>query len=143
MDGSAMFPTSYNPVYPFMNRENTKVAKYYTRTQRPPKYHLIDFGLSRRYNPECMPPLEDIILGGDKSPPEHNGSKYPTACNPFPTDIYYLGNMMRSAFLEVFFRLLPSCKCLLYNVGMLPILAQIWLRVFAPSDGSHDVRGSV
>ncbi|KAJ7140502.1 kinase-like domain-containing protein [Mycena crocata] len=78
-------------------------AKFYTRTQKPPKYYLIDFGLSRMYETRHPPPLEDPILGGDKSVPEFRFSEDgdpPEACDPFPTDVYYLGNMIRVDFLE-------------------------------------------
>ncbi|KAJ7176879.1 hypothetical protein C8R46DRAFT_1246005 [Mycena filopes] len=40
------------------------------------------------------PPLKDVILGGDRTPPEH----IQTACNPFPTDIYFLGNLLKQEF---------------------------------------------
>jgi len=43
--------------------------------------------------------LEYPIMGGDKSVPEFRtgGGE---ACNPFPTDVYYLGNMIREHFLQ-------------------------------------------
>ena len=38
--------------------------KHYSRTQRPVKYYFVDFGISRRYNPDDGPPLEYPIFGG-------------------------------------------------------------------------------
>lgn len=70
-----------------------------TRTECWPRYYLIDFGLSRRYNPVHGPPLEDVILGGDKSPPEHAPGNT-MGCNPFPTDTYYVGNLLKRYFLN-------------------------------------------
>ncbi|KAJ7364288.1 hypothetical protein DFH08DRAFT_270587 [Mycena albidolilacea] len=59
-------------------------------------YYLIDFGLSRRYGPANGPPWEGIP-GGDKSPPEHTRR---AACDSFPTDIYFLGNLIHRHFLD-------------------------------------------
>lgn len=83
------------------NRNFKGSAKYYTRTARPTKYFLIDFGLSRKYNPEDGEPQELPIKGGDKTVPEFQGRGEFRPCNPFPTDIYYLGNMIREDFLQV------------------------------------------
>ncbi|KAJ7252088.1 hypothetical protein B0H12DRAFT_1202638 [Mycena haematopus] len=117
MDGSQMYPEGFHPRAPKKKRDfYSGKAKFYTRTQRPPKYYLIDFGLSRRYETRDPPPLEPPIFGGDKSVPEHrftlNGiPRLPTdeivkeevppePCDPFPTDIYYLGNLIRLDFLQ-------------------------------------------
>ncbi|KAJ3850576.1 hypothetical protein EV368DRAFT_6991, partial [Lentinula lateritia] len=62
-------------------------------------YYLIDFGLSHMYSSKStVPPLERILRGGDKSAPEH-APKYKRA-NPFSTDIYYIGNLIRENFTE-------------------------------------------
>ena len=71
----------------------------FTRTERPVKYYYIDFGISRRYGADEASPLEDSIVGGDKSVPEFEGTDEPQ--NPFWTDIYYLGNLIRTDFLQV------------------------------------------
>ncbi|TFK72497.1 hypothetical protein BDN72DRAFT_731085, partial [Pluteus cervinus] len=63
------------------------------RTERPPKYYFIDFGISRQYDPSDASPIEGIIRGGDKSPPEYADPS--GRCNPFPTDVYSLGNTIR------------------------------------------------
>lgn len=104
MDGSKMFPDGYHPQYPKMNRDfYSGRARFYTRTQRPPKYHIIDFGLSRQYDTRDPPPLEIPIVGGDKTVPEFRFTKRgkpPKPCDPFPTDIYYLGNLILREFVE-------------------------------------------
>ncbi|KAJ7680932.1 hypothetical protein DFH06DRAFT_1278703 [Mycena polygramma] len=103
-DGSKMYPHGFHPQHPKRARDfYSGRAKFYTRTQRPPKYYFIDFGLSHRYETRKPPPLEAPILGGDKSVPEfrfaEDGSP-PDPCDPFPTDVYYLGNMIRTDFIE-------------------------------------------
>jgi len=97
MDGS-MFPDGWHPTMDQWKRDFQGDARYLTRLRRPPKYYLIDFGLSRRYNPANGPPLEPPINGGDKTVPEFQGSISP--CNPFPTDIYYAGNFIRVAVMK-------------------------------------------
>jgi hypothetical protein len=98
MDPLSLFPESFHPVEKQMRRDFTGKAKHYTRTQRPTRYYLIDFGISRRYAAEDMPALEVPIWGGDKTVPEFQNNK---ACDPFPTDVYYLGNTIRNEFLLV------------------------------------------
>ena len=100
-----MFPRGFHPVMQYQDPSFAHSAKYFTRTQRPPKYYFIDFGISRRYDPADGPPLELPIEGGDKTVPEFKASHGP--CDPFPTDVYYLGNLIRQEFLEV--------TCILYD----------------------------
>ncbi|KDQ55744.1 hypothetical protein JAAARDRAFT_133573 [Jaapia argillacea MUCL 33604] len=103
LDPTNLYPDSFHPVRQERKRNYKRGAKYYTRTQRPPKYYFIDFGISRRYKPEDMPPNEEIIVGGDSSAPEFqeaNMDRTNDMCNPFPTDIYYLGNMIRQNFIQ-------------------------------------------
>ncbi|KAL6303560.1 kinase-like domain-containing protein [Sparassis latifolia] len=105
MDPIPMYPQLYHPVSRSSNRNFTRAAKRYTRTQRPTKYYLVDFGLSRKYNPDDGPPEELPILGGDKSAPEFQGEGYDVASDPFPTDIYYLGNVILQDFLWKYYGL--------------------------------------
>ena len=97
-----MYPELFHPASPSMSLNYKGDPKHTTRTTSPVRYYLIDFGLSRRYNPEDGPPREHPILGGDKSVPEFikwNGD----LLDPFPTDIllYYLGSMMRTWIVQV------------------------------------------
>ncbi|KAF9803772.1 hypothetical protein IEO21_09579 [Rhodonia placenta] len=101
LDPKPMFPDMYHPLCRNKKRDFTGTAKHYSRTERPTKYYYIDFGLSRKYNPEDGPPRELPILGGDRTVPEFQGEGYDMAVDPFPTDIYYLGNLIRMAFLQV------------------------------------------
>jgi len=99
MDGS-MYPNNWHPLRTDMDRFDVSIpVKHYTRSERPPRYYLIDFGISRRYDPQDGPPLEPIIFGGDKTVPEFRSPYAP--CNPFHTDIYYMGNFIRSGIMKV------------------------------------------
>jgi hypothetical protein len=97
MDPTSLYPNSYHPIKTDRNRNFTGEARHFTRTQMPPKYYFVDFGISRRYDIGAVP-LEPVIRGGDKSVPEHRTGD---PCNPFPTDVYYVGNMIRQEFLKV------------------------------------------
>lgn len=107
IDPKPLFPKMYHPVANRRNRNFKGKAKYHTRTARPAKYFLIDFGLSRKYTGDDCP-MEIPILGGDKTVPEFQGEGEYQPHDPFPTDIYYLGNMIREDFLQVRVFLSPS-----------------------------------
>ncbi|KAJ7267694.1 kinase-like domain-containing protein [Mycena haematopus] len=105
MDGAHLYPRGFHPQEQNYTPDyKSKNPPHYTRTRLPVKYYFIDFGLSRRYDPwpASGPPLEPIILGGDKSPPEHSQAG---DCDPFPTDIYFVGNLIRRHFLDGYERL--------------------------------------
>lgn len=111
-----MFPKPYHPVKIERRRDWKGRAPCYTRTECPPRYFFIDFGLSSGYPSADGPHLELPIRGGDKTAPEHTGANYMIPCDPFATDIYYLGNLIRETFIHVRFefrqlwsRLLMSC----------------------------------
>ena len=99
LDPSGMYPNSFHPVDPKKSKDFRRKAKRYSRTRRPTRYLLIDFGHSRLYDPANGPPLDQPLPGGDKSAPEHQDGKTP--CNPFPTDVYYLGNLVREDYMQV------------------------------------------
>lgn len=94
MDTTAMFPGMWHPVALDLKYDYSGTAKHCTRTERPPKYYYIDFGLSHKYDPKDGLPQELPILGGDKSVSEFQGDGYDKPSDPFHMDIYYLGNIM-------------------------------------------------
>ncbi|KAJ7267689.1 kinase-like domain-containing protein [Mycena haematopus] len=107
MDGAHLYPKGFHPQEQNRTPDFKRGPSHYTRTRLPVKYYFIDFGLSRRYDPANGPPSEPIILGGDKSPPEHSKT---LVCDPFPTDIYFLGNLIRRHFLDGYDRLQEDGK---------------------------------
>jgi len=100
-DGSPLFPNGHHP-HPLYNSRKpdfTGQAKHFTRTQAPPKYYWIDFGISNQYDPSSTAvPSEDRIWGGDRTVPEYVDYKGP--CNPFPIDVYYVGNLIKTDFID-------------------------------------------
>ena len=95
-DSSKMYPNGFHPVKINQNKNFKGTAKAYTRTQRPPRYYFIDFGLSSQYPSRDV--MDEPQLGEDKSAPEHRTGR---RCNPFHTDIYYIGNFVRQEFMKV------------------------------------------
>ncbi|TFK74320.1 hypothetical protein BDN72DRAFT_893294 [Pluteus cervinus] len=98
MDGDEMFPEGWNHFLGRLTPQGKPHRTFFTRTQKPSKYYLIDFGLSRRYDPSDPDPLERPILGGDRTVPEFQTGK--ESFNPFRTDIYYVGNLIRRYIME-------------------------------------------
>jgi hypothetical protein len=82
-----------------LKRDLSGPANHSSRTKHPPRYFFIDFGVSRHYRADELPVLEPIVKGGDKSAPEHKDLD--ARCDPFPTDVYYLGNVIRQDFIDV------------------------------------------
>ena len=98
MDGSNLCIEPFHPVNPSMKRDFSGFARFKTRTEQPPKYYFIDFGLSRRYN--SIVNASDLpVWGGDRDVPEFQD--YDRPCNPFPTDVFCMGNAIKQDFLVV------------------------------------------
>jgi hypothetical protein len=96
LDPSRMYPNGFHPVKINRRKNFGGKATAYTRTQRPSRYILIDFGLSREYPSREV--VDNPLRGGDKSAPEHQSQR---PSNPFHTDIYYIGNLVRENFVMV------------------------------------------
>jgi len=97
LDPARLYPESFHPIATNLSKDCSGDAKHFTRTQRPPKYYFIDFGISRRYDLSDPDPKEIPIWGGDKDVPEFQNSNEP--CDPFATDIFYIGNTIRVDFI--------------------------------------------
>lgn len=108
MDGSPLHTIPFHPAdHDFRLDFQGRWRALYTRTERPVTYHIIDFGLSTQYDTVDPPPLDLPILPGDKTVPEFVGddpanpfSGLLKLHNPFPTDVYCLGNWIREDFLD-------------------------------------------
>ncbi len=99
LDPTPLYSVIPHPIVRGRSYDFKRRVHRFSRTDHPVKYYYIDFGISRKYAPDEASPLEDIIVGGDKSVPEFEGTDEPQ--NPFWTDIYYLGNLIRIGLLEV------------------------------------------
>ena len=68
------------------------------KTQSPSIYYLIGFGLSRHY--DSRDTMDEPSHGGDKDKPAPDNQPK-ELCNPFQTDIYDIGNLVRTEFIKV------------------------------------------
>jgi len=99
MEWKNMFPDGFHPQSNMRTKEAASAASYFTRTQRPTRYIIIDFGMSSRYDPNDVSPREQSLIGGDKTVPEFlKGEPYH---DPYKADIYYAGNLIRTEFMQV------------------------------------------
>lgn len=101
MDPRNLYPDMFHPRLTNTSRNWDGDARHYTRSQRPTAYYIIDFGLSLKFDPDDGPPLATPIRGGDKTVPEFQDPSRWIDRDPFPTYVYYLGNMIREDFLQV------------------------------------------
>ncbi|KAJ7162138.1 hypothetical protein C8R46DRAFT_1353155 [Mycena filopes] len=94
-----MFPDGFHPQYQERSLDLKDEARALTRTQQPPKYYLIDFGISLRFS-ENEPRSALPIVGADRTVPEYQNDGHLYAQDPFATDIYFLGNLIREEFMD-------------------------------------------
>jgi len=99
MEWKNMFPDGFHPQAILRTKDATDTASYFTRTQRPTRYIIIDFGMSSRYDPSDVSPREHSLIGGDKTVPEF--LKEEPYHDPYKADIYYVGNLIRTEFMQV------------------------------------------
>ena len=133
-----MYPKGYHPTQIDWRLYFKGRAKRYARTDQPPRYYLIDFGLSRQYPSRDV--TDELVRGCDTSAPEHKRGGW---CNPFCTDIYYLGNIVREIFLmvRVTWSLVVHWADGYHDMSFSP-LEILWLRVHGGTDQLDDQRRS-
>ena len=90
LESEKMFPEGYHPRKDVRKPDLSGPAKFYTRTQRPSKYFIIDFGMSRRYESDNDSPMELTVT-----------EKGVQLQNPFQVDIHLAGELLRQVFLDV------------------------------------------
>lgn len=102
MDATPMYAEKlWHPQAPWRMHDYMEPARPFTHSERPVQYFYINFGLSWRYSSEDTSPQELPIFGGDKTVPEFQHGGYDAPADPYRTDIYYLGNLIRRSFLNV------------------------------------------
>ncbi|KAG6856399.1 hypothetical protein H0H87_005017 [Tephrocybe sp. NHM501043] len=98
-DNGTLFDHPPHPQLPYMRRDfKGWVSRTTSRTICPVKYYIIDFGLSQFYGSEDVR-LKTPPWGGDRTVPEHLLPNAPP-CDPFPVDVYCIGNIIREGYLD-------------------------------------------
>ena len=94
-----MFPKGFHSQKNLRTKDARGIALFFTRTQQLTRYIIIDFGMLSRYDPSDVSPREVGLIRGDKTVPEFlKGQPYH---DPYKTDIYYVGNLVRTEFMQV------------------------------------------
>ena len=102
MSTREMWPEPFHVQMHHRNPTLTDDAKEpYTRTLKPPKYYIIDFGMSRQYSPGDHHPTETAPDGGDRTVPEFGDGRSRVVHDPFAVDIYCVGNVIQERILDV------------------------------------------
>ena len=102
MSTREMWPEPFHVQMYHRNPTLTDDAKEpYTRTLKPPKYYIIDFGMSRQYSPDDHHPTETAPDGGDRTVPEFGDGRSRVVHDPFAVDIYCVGNVIQERILNV------------------------------------------
>ncbi|KAK7448447.1 hypothetical protein VKT23_013709 [Stygiomarasmius scandens] len=94
VDSTPLFKHLMHPTEPDQRYDWRGSASPKSLTRHPVKYYLIDFDLSKHYDPQAGPALEAPGYGGDRSVPEFKAHPQ-RPCDPFAVDIYRLGNLIR------------------------------------------------
>ncbi|KAJ3528522.1 hypothetical protein NMY22_g9377 [Coprinellus aureogranulatus] len=98
MDASEIYPDGFHPLEPHMSADwRVPVTPQYTRTEKPPKYFIIDFGCSRVLRDDSV---TMSLSGTDRSVPEHQAIRAGTPQDAFLIDVYCVGNMLKAEFLD-------------------------------------------
>ncbi|KAJ3512557.1 hypothetical protein NLJ89_g3446 [Agrocybe chaxingu] len=98
MEGQDICIGGSHPQQPEGKPDMSGPANFSTRTDRPQRYFLIDFGQTVIYTPEDITHILPIVWGGDKSVPEFfTGIPFH---DPYATDVYCAGNLIRCEFTE-------------------------------------------
>ncbi|KAF8907418.1 kinase-like domain-containing protein [Mucidula mucida] len=94
MDASALYPHGHHPVHTWSTPGFTDIAKHLTRTHCWPRYYLIDFDRSQRFNGDAIPASLTLPMVPPRIHvyPEnrHNRRGF---FNPFPADVYALASI--------------------------------------------------
>jgi hypothetical protein len=99
IDPKNLFPVPVHPVAINKSRDLVRTVRPFSRSERPPKYYIIDFGISVRYEEDQLPVTEDIVKGADKTVPEYETPELKS--DPFAIDVYLAGNLVRQHFVNV------------------------------------------
>ncbi|KAF8494058.1 hypothetical protein JB92DRAFT_1154764 [Gautieria morchelliformis] len=103
MDAIKPFPNGFLPIDIVCEYKRDRFARHWTRTEHPPEYLLIDFGLSRFYVPKHARHWIFLFVVSIELHPRVQADKYNEHSNPFATDIYHVGNMIKMVFVDVRF----------------------------------------
>lgn len=99
LDGSPLYPEGFHPAVPSLNMTATDRVKALHRCDvEAVVYYVTDFGLSKRFTDPNEPRL---VHGNDCQDKEVPELSQWTEYDPFPVDIFTLGNVFKKELLAV------------------------------------------
>lgn len=102
VDARDLYPKGYHFVRKNKSVDLKERARCHTRTQRPTKYYIIGYEQAQCYKPvgECKERLYPDLyrLASPTSRFQLDSEDSP---DPFATDVFYIGNLIRYYFLDV------------------------------------------
>lgn len=106
LDASDMYPDGFHPIHQSLDLTWKTQAQYRERHEAENvKYYFIDFGISSHFTDPAQPRL---VLGKDCQDREVPELSTIIRYDPFPVDIFILGNVYRNYFAKVRTRSSPS-----------------------------------
>ncbi|KAL5530879.1 hypothetical protein ACEPAG_3755 [Sanghuangporus baumii] len=97
MDADPLYPKGFHPASTVFDASGTKLAHPKRRRDvRRVRYHFIDFGISSKFEPGEQRMVIGIHGQDDEVPELSEIIPY----DPFPTDVFIIGNLIRKEFLE-------------------------------------------
>ena len=125
MDASSMYPDGFHPIHLDHAPDGFTRTRSRPRSRANVKYYFIDFGESSIFQ-EGDERLVTGVYGLDRDVPEYSEI---VPYDPFPVDIYCIGNVIQTEILDVCCScLLNCCRSLGFLIIMLPIGLH-WLRL--------------
>lgn len=97
-DAEKLYPQEYHPALPDFTLDVSRLAPYISRTTAGGiKYYITDFGISRYFGGGEERLVKGKSCQDDSVPELSNEQPY----DPFPVDIYTLGNVFRKDLMNV------------------------------------------
>ncbi|KAF8907454.1 kinase-like domain-containing protein [Mucidula mucida] len=133
MDARDLYPHGHHPVHTWATAPHTDIAKHLTRTHIWPRYYIIDFDRSQRFDTGSIP----AALTTPVSPPSiqfypenrHNRRGF---FNPFPADVYALASVLTNnlTFVSIILPLMRPIHIVIdlqnYYRGSMNFLRPLW-----------------
>jgi len=98
MDGRLLYPDDHHPQRTQLTPDGSRLARHFSRTERPVRYYYIDWGLSSHFEEGESP----YVLGAkcaDRDAPELS-NEYPY--NAYMLDVFLLGHMYDMDLVQVY-----------------------------------------
>ncbi|TCD70350.1 hypothetical protein EIP91_003702 [Steccherinum ochraceum] len=111
VDPSPLYPDMFHPNVPSRSRNLQHRAERTTRTRQPPRYYFTDFAYAAKYEQgaprQATPVPISTYSERDREmiPPEFRGYRPGDSMplrDPFPADVFCLGMMVRTKFVEAY-----------------------------------------